>query len=102
MTLTLTAPDLTFELPNITGAPCTGLVDVFFPSPVLKADERNSLVTRAKALCASCEFVDVCFAGAIDRAEVEGVWGGHLFRDGQIITGYTGPGRPRKLQTCNG
>lgn len=100
MTLTQTTPFI-FELPAITGAPCSGIVDVFFPSASLKTDERNALVGRAKALCASCEFVDVCLAGAIERQEVEGVWGGHLFRDGQIVAGYIGPGRPRKLQTCN-
>jgi WhiB family transcriptional regulator, redox-sensing transcriptional regulator len=99
MTLTQTNP-LVFELPTITGAPCSGLIDVFFPSPSLKADERNALVGRAKALCASCEHADVCFAGALERAEVDGVWGGHLFRDGQVIEGFIGPGRPRKVQTC--
>jgi WhiB family transcriptional regulator, redox-sensing transcriptional regulator len=96
MTLTPTNP-LVFELPTITGAPCSGLVDVFFPSPSLKAEERNALVGRAKALCATCPYADVCLAGALDRAEVEGVWGGHLFREGEIVAGYIGPGRPRKV-----
>jgi WhiB family redox-sensing transcriptional regulator len=89
-----------FVVPVITGAPCAGLIDVFFPAATLKADERNALVDRAKAICATCEHVDACLAGALERDEVDGVWGGELFRDGRIVSVYVGPGRPRKVRTC--
>jgi WhiB family transcriptional regulator, redox-sensing transcriptional regulator len=89
-----------FVVPVITGAPCSGLIDVFFPSPSLKAAERNALVERAKAICAGCVHIDACFAGAVERVEVDGVWGGELFRDGAPVPAYIGPGRPRKIRTC--
>ena len=99
MTMTLTNGVITiptFVTPVINDAPCSGLLDVFFPSPSLKAVERNSLVTRAKALCAGCVHIDACLGGAIDRNETDGVWGGELFREGEIVAAYIGPGRPRK------
>lgn len=89
-----------FIVPVITGAPCAGLIDVFFPSPSLKAAERNALVDRAKALCAGCEHRVECFEGAIERGDVDGVWGGELFREGRPVASYVGPGRPRKVRTC--
>ena len=89
-----------FVVPVITGAPCSGLIDVFFPSPSLKAVERNALVDRAKVICSGCEHIDVCLAGAFERDEVDGVWGGELFREGRVVPAYIGPGRPRKLRTC--
>jgi WhiB family transcriptional regulator, redox-sensing transcriptional regulator len=89
-----------FIVPVITGAPCSGMIDVFFPSPSLKAAERNALVDRAKEICAGCEHIDACYAGAVERVEVDGVWGGELFRDGHAVPAYVGPGRPRKVRTC--
>jgi hypothetical protein len=89
-----------FIVPVITGAPCSGLIDVFFPSPSLKAAERNALADRAKAICAGCAHIDACYAGAVERVEVDGIWGGELFRDGHAVPAYIGPGRPRKLRTC--
>jgi hypothetical protein len=89
-----------FIVPVITGAPCSGLIDVFFPSPSLKAAERNALADRAKAICVGCEHIDACFAGAVERVEVDGVWGGELFREGAPVPAYIGPGRPRKIRTC--
>jgi WhiB family transcriptional regulator, redox-sensing transcriptional regulator len=100
MTVTLTNGTLTiseFFTPVIPDAPCAGLLDVFFPTPSLKAAERNALVNRAKAICESCPSVDVCLAGAIERRESDGVWGGELFREGEIVEAYIGPGRPRKV-----
>lgn len=100
MTMTLTNGVITiptFVTPVITDAPCSGLIDVFFPTPSLKAAERNALVTRAKALCTGCAHIDECFDGAVERRETDGVWGGELFRDGEIVEAYIGPGRPRKV-----
>ncbi len=99
MTMTLTNGALAlpvFELPKITDAPCAGLLDVFYPTPALKAVERNALVGRAQTICNGCRHQAECLASAIDRGEIDGVWGGQLFRDGEMIDGFIGPGRPRK------
>jgi WhiB family transcriptional regulator, redox-sensing transcriptional regulator len=53
-------------------------------------------VERAKALCADCPIRPACLAGAIDRAEYTGVWGGQLFDRGRIVPRKRPRGRPRK------
>ena len=50
----------------------------------------------AKALCAECPIQQACLAGALERAEYTGVWGGQIFDRGLILTHKRGPGRPRK------
>lgn len=52
-------------------------------------------VERAKALCAGCPIRLACLAVAVHRAEVAGVWGGHLFDRGCIIPRKRPRGRPR-------
>ena len=51
---------------------------------------------RAKALCAGCPARLACLAGAIQRREPAGVWGGEIFDHGQIVTHKRPRGRPRK------
>lgn len=53
-------------------------------------------VERAKALCVACPLQASCLAGALERAEPWGVWGGEVFVDGQIVARKRGRGRPRK------
>lgn len=53
-------------------------------------------VDFAKALCRTCPAMTECLAGAIERQEPWGVWGGELFEHGQIIAKKRGRGRPRK------
>ena len=53
-------------------------------------------VERAKQLCAVCPVKDVCLAGALERREPWGVWGGQLFLQGVVIPRKRPRGRPRK------
>ncbi|MHB8273475.1 MAG: WhiB family transcriptional regulator [Dermatophilaceae bacterium] len=53
-------------------------------------------VEFAKTLCGACPVRIECLAGALDRAEPWGVWGGELFVQGTIIARKRPRGRPRK------
>ena len=79
-------------------APCAGKLEVFFPPTNVKTADRNAAVVSAKAICATCIDAEACLAGALARCEVDGVWGGQLLRDGEVIPAYVGPGRPRKTR----
>ena len=50
----------------------------------------------AKALCGSCPLKAECLAGAIERAEPWGVWGGEIFERGAVVPRKRPRGRPRK------
>lgn len=50
----------------------------------------------AKALCGECPVRQACLAGACDRMEPTGVWGGQIFDGGRIVTQKRRRGRPRK------
>ncbi|HEY3736044.1 MAG TPA: WhiB family transcriptional regulator [Jatrophihabitans sp.] len=50
----------------------------------------------AKELCAGCPARLACLAGAVDRREPWGVWGGELFERGVIVARKRPRGRPRK------
>jgi len=73
-----------FSLPCHTGNP-----DLWFA-------ESPTDLERAKELCAACPVRDACLAGAIDRGEPWGVWGGEIFERGVIIARKRPRGRPRK------
>ena len=66
--------------------------------PELWFAERTADVERAKALCRECPLAVGCLAGAIERNEPWGVWGGEVFVDGQVVAMKRGRGRPRKLR----
>src|SRR5262245_20184510 len=53
-------------------------------------------IARATAICNKCGLADECLSGALDRAEVYGVWGGELLIDGVIVAIKRGRGRPPK------
>lgn len=53
-------------------------------------------VEYAKELCLACPVRQPCLAGALDRAEPWGVWGGQLFLSGTVIPRKRPRGRPRK------
>ncbi len=53
-------------------------------------------VEFAKALCGTCPARSQCLAGALDRREPWGVWGGELFVAGVIVARKRPRGRPRK------
>ncbi len=53
-------------------------------------------VEYAKSLCRDCPVRATCLAGAIERREPWGVWGGELFVQGVIVPRKRPRGRPRK------
>jgi WhiB family redox-sensing transcriptional regulator len=53
-------------------------------------------VEYAKSLCGNCPIRQACLAGALDRAEPWGVWGGELLVSGVIAPRKRPRGRPRK------
>ena len=56
---------------------------------------RPAELETAKQLCRSCPARPGCLAGAIERREPWGVWGGEIFDKGTIIACKRPRGRPR-------
>jgi WhiB family redox-sensing transcriptional regulator len=50
----------------------------------------------AKSLCGDCPLRLECLAGAVERQEPWGVWGGEIFEHGQVVARKRPRGRPRK------
>lgn len=69
--------------------PCTADPELFFA-------ESPHDVEAAKALCRECPARAACLAGALQRREPWGVWGGELFLRGAIVPRKRPRGRPRK------
>ena len=81
-----------FEEAETLGAPipCRSLdPEVFFA-------ESPADVECAKLLCRGCPARMACLAGALERREPWGVWGGELFLRGEIVPRKRPRGRPRK------
>lgn len=76
------APDL--ELPCRSGD-----ADLWFA-------ETPADLERAKSLCAGCPIRESCLAGALERREPWGVWGGEIFERGAVVARKRPRGRPRK------
>jgi WhiB family transcriptional regulator, redox-sensing transcriptional regulator len=53
-------------------------------------------IRRAKQICELCPVQEPCLAGAIERREPWGVWGGQLFFNGKILAQKRKRGRPPK------
>ena len=70
------------------------------PCRVQNADlwfaETPSELEQAKAMCRDCPARLACLAGALERREPWGVWGGEIFERGEIIARKRPRGRPRK------
>ena len=64
--------------------------------PELFFAESPADVEQAKALCVDCPVRQECLAGALDRREPWGVWGGQLFVNGVVVARKRPRGRPRK------
>jgi len=69
--------------------PCTEDPELFFA-------ESPQDVEQAKAMCRGCRARVACLAGALERREPWGVWGGELLMDGAIVARKRPRGRPRK------
>lgn len=68
--------------------------------PELFFAESPADVELAKALCQACPVRGECLAGALDRQEPWGVWGGELFLAGAVIARKRPRGRPRKCEVA--
>ena len=55
-------------------------------------------VEYAKSLCGACPVKEACLAGALERREPWGVWGGELFVQGVVVARKRPRGRPRKTE----
>jgi WhiB family transcriptional regulator, redox-sensing transcriptional regulator len=64
--------------------------------PELWFAEHSTQVEQAKTLCRECPLIDGCLAGALERREPWGVWGGELFVQGAVVPRKRPRGRPRK------
>lgn len=64
--------------------------------PELFFAEVPEQIEQAKATCAPCPVRSACLAGALERAEPWGVWGGHLLVRGVVVARKRPRGRPRK------
>jgi len=73
--------------------PCWTNPDLFFA-------EDPQDVARAKALCRRCPVQAGCLAGALQRAEPWGIWGGELVQRGVVIADKRPRGRPRKADVA--
>lgn len=70
--------------------PChIGDADLWFSESPAELD-------RAKNLCVDCPVRSACLAGALERQEPWGVWGGEIFERGSIVARKRPRGRPRK------
>ena len=90
--------DLTLTLG--TGTTPTDWIDTDTPcrsyDPELWFAESPEDVAAAQALCGDCALRAACLAGALERREPWGVWGGELFERGSVVARKRRPGRPRK------
>lgn len=78
------------------------------PVPVARCADGNGTMTglffsdnvvdiaRAKAMCGLCPSQETCLAGALEREEPWGVWGGQLLSGGRIVANKRPCGRPPK------
>jgi WhiB family transcriptional regulator, redox-sensing transcriptional regulator len=64
--------------------------------PELWFAETPAELELAKSYCLDCPVRAACLAGAIDRREPWGVWGGEIFERGVVIPRKRPRGRPRK------
>jgi len=71
--------------------PCTRDPELFFA-------ESPEDVEQAKAMCRGCGARLACLAGAIERREPSGVWGGEFLLRGEIMPGKRPRGRPRRIE----
>lgn len=68
--------------------------------PDLFFAESPADVETAKALCGSCPARSACLAGALERREPWGVWGGELVVAGVVVPRKRPRGRPRKTEVA--
>ena len=82
------APDMTVEVG--VDLPCRRF------DPDLWFADSPAELELAKSLCGDCPVRIECLAGAVERAEPWGVWGGEIFERGAVVPRKRPRGRPRK------
>ena len=73
----------------IADAGVASMTDLFFSDEI-------PAIRAAKAICDTCPLAGPCLAGAVERREPWGVWGGQLFKDGKVLAVKRPRGRPPK------
>jgi WhiB family transcriptional regulator, redox-sensing transcriptional regulator len=68
--------------------------------PELFFAESPADVEYAKSLCLDCPVRMQCLAGALERREPWGVWGGELLVQGVVVPRKRPRGRPRKSEAA--
>jgi WhiB family redox-sensing transcriptional regulator len=80
--------------PAVRGVPCQEHpADLWFA-------ELPQDVETAKSLCRGCPVQESCLAGALERGEPWGVWGGQLVLQGIVVPRKRPRGRPRKNEVA--
>jgi len=82
------------DRPEEEGLPCRS------NDPELFFAESPADVELAKSLCGPCPVRNECLAGALERREPWGVWGGQLLVAGEIVARKRPRGRPRKCDVA--
>src|ERR687886_467350 len=88
MSLALASLDVNVELEA--NLPCRKF------DPDLWFSDSPTDLELAKSLCGDCPLRVECLAGAVERAEPWGVWGGEIFERGAVVPRKRPRGRPRK------
>jgi WhiB family transcriptional regulator, redox-sensing transcriptional regulator len=88
MSLALAPVDITVDVG--TELPCRRF------DPDLWFAESPAELELAKSLCTDCPVRVECLAGAVERQEPWGVWGGEIFERGAVVPRKRPRGRPRK------
>jgi WhiB family redox-sensing transcriptional regulator len=73
--------------------PTTDWTSIFFSEDLYD-------IARAKHLCGGCPVRETCLAGAMERREPTGVWGGELFAHGHLVGQKRRRGRPPKSRAA--
>ncbi|MBA3308714.1 MAG: WhiB family transcriptional regulator [Nocardioidaceae bacterium] len=94
MTISVLDALLVSEETNARELPCRS------NDPELFFAESPADVELAKVLCRTCPVRAECLAGALDRREPWGVWGGELFVSGAVVARKRPRGRPRKCEVA--
>jgi WhiB family redox-sensing transcriptional regulator len=100
MTLVMAEPDVRVEQADLRTGSTTQRVASELPCRTFDPDlwfaEAPAELELAKSLCGECPVRVECLAGAVERAEPWGVWGGEIFERGAVVPRKRPRGRPRK------